>query len=338
MKPEFSVLSFNVWTTLSANNGEFTELAKNRVRVVKEQILSYAPTVIGLQEDTPNWKRAMPSLDGYTEYRPAIEQSKYREHCSIYVKDGVEVVDNGYKLLTSDSTWNTVALTYAELTDGDGIYDMSAADLGTLGLDVNNQNLQSSCPEGTDKSGSAVNSQEMLEAKLMNYVILKIDGELIVCVNSHLQYRGYNNKSYTDHPLYMLRYYERCAQWEMLQEQIERLKAEYGTDNVVIMGDFNDRENSVFYDHVVDSGYFDCYVAAKVRNGVECTWNYYFDGSSQGSIPKQNVSTNKSSRLDFCFVSESLSKKVYRYEAGNYEYDGINPSDHLPVIVEFSLK
>ena len=137
-EPNLRLVSFNVRMDLNKTTLGLDALSKNRVQAVREQILSYDPDIIGLQEDVQNWVDNINiSSDSYARYMPDEKmESATSEYLSIYVRNGITVKANGWKWLTSDGTNQTVATTYAELTDGDGYYDMDAMELMDIGLSL----------------------------------------------------------------------------------------------------------------------------------------------------------------------------------------------------------
>lgn len=275
---------------------------------------------------------------GYTRYGwSASSLWGNQEACAIWVKAGLTVEANGCKALTSAGV--SLALTYGELTDGDGKYDMTANELTTLGI--------------TNQSGLT----SYLSYRLMNYVVLQIDGEYVIYVNTHLQHRGHNNDNYEsasakDKLIYKLRYLERRAQMEILQGHIDALKQQYG-NKVIITGDLNDNplgfdygtNNGNFYTYVTDTlGWTDAKVVAYESESCD-TWNGAFvNDERQGQgYDKSDTDHKDNNRIDFCLVSESLKNGIVKYDVGDYVFTtsgGIKvyPSDHLPVIVDISLK
>ncbi len=345
-EPNLRVLSFNVRMDLNPVSGILLSgIAKNRIQAVREQILSYEPDVFGLQEDVNLWVDNINiSGDLYSVYRPDVRMTvETDEYCSIYVKKGMVVKGSGWKWITSDGTRDTVALTYAELTDGDGKYDMDTMELLGLGV-VNDTTLKSQYKDSTDN----YNYGNKLAARLMNYVVLDVEGNTVIYVNTHFQHRGYDNEDYTDHPLYMLRYYERCAQYDMVKAQIEELKKTYADAHVIITGDFNDRSTSGFF-KTVEKDFLDSMKIAEKGSKLEHSWNAAFKVESQGQGYVAENENRVSSRIDFCIVSESLRDRVAFYQVGKVKWTlaqaegtgaknvNVYPSDHLPVIVDFCI-
>ena len=317
-----------------------TTVSSTRVQAVKEQILSYEPDIVGLQEDDMLWVNNFNLGSGYTRYGwSASSLWGNQEACAIWVKSGLSVKANGCKSLTSEGV--TLSLTYGELTDGDGKYDMTADELTTLGI-TNQSSLTS-----------------YLSYRLMNYVVLRIDGEYVIYVNTHLQHRGHNNDTYEsatakDKLIYKLRYFERCAQMEILQGYINALKQQYG-DKVIITGDFNDNSlgfdygtnNGNFYSYVTDTlGWIDTKTVAFSTENCD-TWNSAFKDNDTYPQGQGYVATDTdkqdNNRIDYCFVSEYFKNYIVKYDVGDYKWTTtggavVYPSDHLPVIVDISLK
>ena len=345
------ILSFNVRMDLydvdghKGGVGELSEISKNRIKALSEQIISYSPDLVGLQEDVNNWVNNMSLGDCYECYRPETTHTVHTmEYCSIYVKKGITVKDRGWNWLTFDGTNATVALTYDGLiTSG----KMTAEELATLGH-----------YEGTCLKKNGLGSYS-LASRLMNYVVLDVDGKSVIYVNTHLQHRGHNNYNYesksdTEKLLFKLRYFERRAQMEMLQGFVEKLMVEYATDKVIMTADFNDApsglnygvESGNFYGFVVNSlGWNDsALIAAKSIDSD--TWN---DAFCAGNISQQGQgyeavdgNSGNDSRIDFCFVSDALKNCIMEYQVGDYEYTASNgvhvyPSDHLPIITDMVI-
>lgn len=336
------VLSFNVRQDLVSVASILNSVSKNRVQAVREQILSYEPDVIGLQEDIKIWVDNVGlKSKGYTEYL-GVTENIAKERCAIYVKQGIEVVENGYKWLTRDGTESTVALSYPELTDGDGKYDMSFNDLLSISV-INDVSLTASYTDSAKNWGAKVNS------RLMNYVVLNVNGEKVIYVNTHLQHRGYSDAAYSDHPLYMLRYYERCAQLEVVCKNIDEIKQRYPEASVVITGDMNDTSYSGFYDKLTET-YKDSIKVAKKGSKLEHSWNAAFKVESQGQGYVSENENKVSSRLDYCLVSADLEDCVTFYQVGKTKWTlekaegtgkenvDVYPSDHLPIIVDIAIK
>ncbi|MBQ9112618.1 MAG: hypothetical protein IJY08_03455 [Clostridia bacterium] len=344
------ILSFNVRMDTydvdghKGGTGELNRQSKNRVRAVAEQILSFQPDIVGLQEDVNNWVNNISLGEGYTRYIPdTVHKAHTMEYCSVYIKNGIKVKHHGWNWLTSDGTNSTVALTYDGLiSDG----KMTSDELAALGH-----------YEGTGlkKNGMPSPNSYSLASRLMNYVVLDIDGEDIIYVNTHLQHRGHNNGNYesktdVEKLLFRLRFFERCAQMQMLQRLVGELMVEYGTDKVIMTADFNDAPNGLdygtgwknFYSTVTDSGWNDSGLIAK-KTVVSDTWNSAFRVETQGQ-DYQAIDGNSGNgdRIDFCFVSDALKDKVAEYRVGDYEYttsDGVHvyPSDHLPIITDLVI-
>lgn len=336
------VLSFNVRQDLVSIASILNGVSKNRVQAVREQILSYEPDLIGLQEDIKIWVDNIGlKSKGYTEYL-AMPESTSKERCAIYVKNGIEVVENGYKWLTRDGTEGAVALSYAELTDGDGKYDMSFNDLLSISV-VNDASLRAQYTDSTKSWGAKINS------RLMNYVVLRLNGEDVIYVNTHLQHRGYSTGEYTDHPLYMLRYYERCAQFDIVCKNIEEIKQRYPNASVVITGDMNDSSYSGFYDKLTEN-YKDSLKVAAKGTKLDHSWNSAFKVENQGQGYVSNDEHKVTGRLDYCLVSADLEDCVTFYQVGKTKWTlakaegtdkenvDVYPSDHLPIVVDLAIK
>lgn len=351
------VMSFNVRMDLYAEDGQLNPTGKtlnavsqNRVRAVQEQLLSHKPDLIGLQEDVQNWIDNIDLGTDYTAYRPALSNATpTQEYCSIYVKKGIHVKDNGWQWLNAGNASGGVALTYAELTNGDGKYDMSSDDLIALGI-TDDASLKNKYFGTLFKQNGTIMENHSygpaLAAHLMNWVVAETNGECVIYVNTHLQHRGTDHSDYSKHPLYMLRYYERCAEFDIVEAKITILKQTYKTDRVVVTGDFNDCAESAFYNKVA-ALYSDSKTVAISDLAGEDTWNSAFSAKDieyQGQGYSANDhDTGKADRIDFCFVSDALKNSVYMYRTGGCQWKlsgagtVVYPSDHLPVVVDLRI-
>lgn len=349
------VVSFNVRMDLydvdghKGGSGELNVPSKNRIKALCEQVLSFEPQLVGFQEDVNNWVNNMSLGDGYVCYRPNVTHTVHTmEYCSIYVKKDISVKDNGWEWLTSDGTNATVALTYDELVDSG---KMSAEELALLG--------HTRTENSALKKNGLEKDRYSLASRLMNYVVLDIDGETVIYVNTHLQHRGHNTDNYaiasdTYKLLYRLRFLERCAQMKKLENAVNGLKDKYCTDKVIMTADFNDQPIGLdygmgegnFYDIVIAGGWNDSALVAKDTVDSD-TWNDAFclkDISMQGQ-GYEAIDGNRGNggRIDFCFVSDSLKACVEKYFVGEYSFIASNgtrvyPSDHLPIVADILLK
>lgn len=336
------VLSFNLRMDFIQNGRLLSAVSQNRIQAVQEQILSYEPDLIGLQEDVQNWiDNLVIDEKRYTRYLPDEKMtSETAEYCSIYVKNGINVKDSGFRWLTSDKTGNTVALTYEKLTDEAGEFALTSEELAALEISDNGSLKERYVDPRTQKSYGG-----KLAARLMNWVVIEQNGRTILYVNTHFQHRGYNNKRYDEHPLYKLRYYERCAQFQLLQDKISELQTQYPGAAVMITGDFNDTQDSEFYTYV-SKFYTDSKRVAKNDDTPENTWNAAYHNDKQGQGYTASNEGEIVNRIDFCFVSEELKRQVDTYQVGECywtlkqaaatlgENIKVYPSDHLPVIVD----
>ena len=326
--------------------GELEQKSKNRVQALTEQVLSYAPDLVGFQEDVNNWVNNMCLGDGYVCYRPnTIHTAHTMEYCSIYVRKGIRITDSGWRWLTSDGTNATVALTYEEVIKSG---HMTAKELEQLGH---------TATENTVLKKNGIGSYS-LAARLMNYVVLEVDGKAVIYVNTHLQHRGHNNANYhkateVNKLLFRLRFLERCKQMAMLEATVSELMNRYDTRDVIMTADFNDNPEGIdygtglknFYTVVTESGWRDCSAVAK-KTVWSDTWNSAFanaDIALQGQgYEAEDVNSGNGDRIDFCFVSDSLSDCVAEYGVGDYVFttkNGITvyPSDHLPIIIDLLI-
>ena len=96
-----------------------------------------------------------------------------------------------------------------------------------------------------------------------------------------------------------------------------------------ITGDFNDLENSDSYKiltNKTDGFVNSCEISKSPHSGP----NY-----SYGGFPFRK---KKNYTIDFIFVNDPAKLNVFQHATLDDNWDGLYPSDHLPVIIETKLK
>ena len=326
------VLTFNVHNALANNNGVLTDAAKTRVAAVKAEIESHSPDLVGLQEDITLWTNNL-TLDGYTAVYDPNVTGNWAERCAIYYKSELNCVDYGWQWLTSDGSKSTVALTVADILPG-GKYEMTPEELARIDVTASTKDsfLRDGITYYINDAGArvSVSSYNYLTARRMTYVVLEVNGQNVIYVNTHLQHRS-QNAEYSSPAMQKLRNSERLAQFAMVQARISELKVSYPNAAVVITGDFNDLIGSDVYNLACEN-YQSAKVIAATVEGSEGTWNNYYTNP--------NASNYGTDTLDYVFVyGQGLTVSKYTTGVGYATVNGekIYTSDHLAVVVDFSI-
>lgn len=304
------MMSFNVQLNLPKANGKLTSAAYTRVCAVAAEMTSYLPDVIGLQEDTKTWNDELATLlDGYTAVQDTTVTVSGAERCAIWYKSSLECLASGYQPLLADGA--ETVLTVADLTDGDGKYDLSPEELEVLGLSADSANSDLTKERKYTQSNGNVIKYHYLATRRMTYAVLNINGRPVICVNTHLQERS-QDAAYITPALTKLRNYARMAQFDMIQKKIGELQEDYPDAVVTLTGDFNDVVGSEVYTAAAEI-YRDSATSAAQVSGEEGTWNAYFGGvNTQGDCyPNTNVSAQSKISLDFCWVSKNADIVFY---------------------------
>ena len=333
------VMSFNVLMDLPAKENVPTEAAQNRMRAVCKEIQTYAPDLLGVQEDTLRWLNAFSEL--LPEYHMVYSDEpvyKLTEHCAVlYRKDSV-CKAQGSHWLTCDGTKETVALTVADLT-GTGAYAMNEDELESLGIraDSSDAVLKEHRKFGDE-------TFNYLNARRMTYAVLDIDGIEVLHINTHFQHRGLGT-AYMTPALNKLRNFERLKQYRILCEHTDVLKQRFPGAVVILTGDFNDLAESDIYRAVSDT-YCDTSKQALQKAGYPGSWNCAYLRCSQGdNYPSENEGKDGGC-IDFCFVQpdENISVSCFQTGLGRASVtacDGsekmIYTSDHLPIVIHFEI-
>lgn len=98
---------------------------------------------------------------------------------------------------------------------------------------------------------------------------------------------------------------------------------ETAPDCAFVVGDMNDYDDSAMYENALESGLVDSLKVAETKyEGKGFTYQGY--GKSTDAR-----------RIDFCFLSPSITVQEYRVKETTYS--GVYPSDHYPIIVRTLL-
>ena len=346
------VMSYNVTFNLPTENGVFTQHSKNRLVAAAQEILSYAPDIVGIQEDNRKWSNNL-ILDGYAVIQDGTLPESV-ERTSIYYKKGLTVLEKGNIWLSPNGKYTDVAaLTVADLFQEGGKYQMSAEDLARLRItkDTPDSFLAQKQTDYIASDGSVKTCESYI---LLNnyprnatYGVFDINGQTLIVINTHLQQRTVNGV-YSNDAFQKLRENERLKQLDYMKNLIDYLKGKYANSLVYMTGDWNDTLFSNVYNTVCnDFGFADSAFAAEERYGIFGTMNHGYseDSSKLGLTYPSEKYNNASDSLDYIFVSEGIT--VRKYFTGDcvetvLGSDGASStfytSDHLPIIADICFK
>ncbi len=350
------IMSFNLQSNLGQNGtGIPSEEGYNRALAARAEILQMNPDLLGIQEDSSKWIELL-DLSGYTPYFNADITSG--EKTAIYVRDGLDVVASGTRFLTENNVGTGAALTIKDLTDPNSVYKMKDSDLAFLKITPNSAET-----ELTENRTINKTSGNLLGNRKMTYVVLNVNGQYLIYVNTHLQNRSQNSafNGYVDDtaakkhdsPVQRIRSLERKKSIDILQSIIEEIKAVYPGAHVAITGDMNDNDYHVdpyqgytkMYQAFLSYQYKDTNKEAGSENhtGNDGSWNNNFDVNKQGS-DYPNEKTLKSGYLDYCFISSGLTANHFTVGKGYATFTDRKgnektyyTSDHLPVMATVSF-
>ena len=363
-KVPLRVMSFNVQGTVTVSE---------RYEAVKYHIQSYAPDLLGLQEDVPttwadenNFK-----LEGYTLYGNCDTiKGISSERAGIYVKDGITVKEGGSFVVAPEG--KNRCISYDHVKKGgrfalsDELYKQLKA-LSSFQGAVDKLAIEDALLNGKVYRDAKGTTSGLIQGRRATYVVAEKEGQTVIYVNTHLMNRSQNGK-YADSAanvasnnryvlVQTIRNIERILCFEFIQDKVNELKKTYPNAEVILTADFNDTKTGVLrdycnidsdgvWDYITKAGYQDTGLAAKTNGGnLTSTWNTYFSESQQDKTvaiktPIGNT-TGKDGRIDFCFVSPGI--KVSHYQTGaSYDKAGENGreyylSDHLSLIVDLKL-
>lgn len=363
-KVPLRVMSFNVQGTVTVSE---------RYEAVKYHIQSYAPDLLGLQEDVPttwadenNFK-----LEGYTLYGNCDTiKGISSERAGIYVKDGITVKEGGSFVIAPEG--KNRCISYDHVKKGgrfalsDELFNQLKA-LSSFQGAVDKLAIEDALLNGKVYRDAKGTTSGLIQGRRATYVVAEKEGQTVIYVNTHLMNRSQNGK-YADSKanvasnnryvlVQTIRNIERILCFEFIQDKVNELKKTYPNAEVILTADFNDTKTGVLrdycnidsdgvWDYITKAGYQDTGLAAKTNGGnLTSTWNTYFSESQQDKTvaiktPIGNT-TGKDGRIDFCFVSPGI--KVSHYQTGaSYDKAGENGreyylSDHLSLIVDLKL-
>lgn len=362
-KVPLRVMSFNVQGTVTV---------AERYEAVKYHIQSYAPDLLGLQEDVPTtWADEKNfKLEGYTLYGNCDTiKGISSERAGIYVKDGLTVKEGASFVVAPEGKNRCTSYDY--LKKG-GRFELS----DELMKQLKGLSSYQGAPEKIMVEDALLNGKVyretgstsgLIQGRRATYVVVEKEGHTIIMVNTHLMNRTQNGK-YADTKanvasnnrfvlVQTIRNIERILCFEFIQNKVNELKKTYPDAEVILTADFNDTRTGVLrdycnvegdsvWDYITKAGYQDTGLAAKTNGGnLTSTWNSYFSASKQDKIVTIKTPigkpTGNDGRIDFCFVSPGI--KVSYYETGaSYDKAGENGreyylSDHLSLIVDLKL-
>ena len=346
------VMSCNVTFNLPAQNGSFTQHSKNRLVATAQEILSYDPDIVGVQEDNRKWSTNL-ILDGYAVIQDGTLPEDI-ERSSIYYKKGLTVLEKGNVWLSPNGKYTDVAaLTVADLFQEGGKFQMSAEDLARLRItkDTPDSFLAQKQTDyiAADGSVKACEGYVLLNGYPRNatYGVFDINGQVLIVLNTHLQQRTVNGV-YSNDAFQKLRENERLKQLDYMKALVDRLMNKYPNAQVYMTGDWNDTLFSNVYNKVCNEfGFRDSAFAAEERYGIFGTMNHGFseDSSKLGLTYPSEKYNNASDSLDYIFVSEGIT--VRKYFTGDCVEtvtgsDGVvstfYTSDHLPILADICFK
>ena len=337
-KTALRVMSFNLQSSLPKSGDVFSDPALNRIEAVRQEILFYAPDLIGFQEDTLTWHSVLNLSDYNRILNPAGGSS---EMCAIYYKKGLKLLDSGVMWLTEAPDSNGVALTVADLTTEGSKYKLSDAHLAELGITKDS-------PDSVLRESRKYNestSYTLLGYRRMTWGIFDINGQTVIYVNTHLQHRS-QTSAYSTEAIQAIRSMERVKSFDILQAKLAELKKEYKDAVDFITGDFNDLVHTPIYNAAcIEYGYASAHQSAIEKYGVNGSWNNAFNIDKQGDNYPSDKDGTSGDYLDYCFVSKGIDVLKFRVGAGKAEITAVDgskktiyTSDHLPIITDLCFK
>ncbi len=368
--PTLRVMSFNIQNTLAAD----ATRRENRIQAVVNEILLYKPDLIGFQEDYGiYWDSSREIMDrlneagcNYGYYGESADSTTTFEHDAILVNlSALTVKNSGWRYLNDKNASSDIASAKADLPTDISFADINGNTLeySTDGVNftkVTRDNFYSSTARlisgatywrFTNTSGVTETVQnQWLGARRMSWVELTDKaGNTFLYVNTHLQHRSQTSSFAKSVPAYLqIREIERLCEWEYVMDLIN---TSYASTPVVVTGDFNDvpNQSSGIYAQCVSDGFTDAARNAEISKGQTGTWNPAFDKSeaTNGKLLSYAETTKAgtySSRLDYIWMSTG-DFYIKSYDVGHGCVKGtyaggegyVVTSDHLPVIVDFSV-
>ncbi len=354
-KTDIRVMSFNIRGTLTS---DAVKRARRTGSLIQE-ILSHRPALLGLQEDTTTWHSnyLKPALSA-ENYKSLLSSSVYAsgENCAIYYDPAVvgEPLESGSRYLTWTGTRYANALRFSDVTAA----EREALNIHSEEAMRTNHTIYYYKP-GDDTRYSEKDT--VLDVRLMTYGVFRVDGQVFLYVNTHLQHRSQTGNIATYVPEFLqLREKERMAEWNILQSYVAEIRGRYGDIPVVITGDMNDVPGSASYLHFVGAKesdsphpYENASYVAQIRRGPDGTWNaaYSKSGGDDPELLKSiSITTDRTSTstLDYCFLSPNQwTVKQYQVGDGRALYTEtangttttgyVYTSDHRSIIIDLRL-
>ncbi len=343
------VMSFNVQSDLSTDGGVLTQAALNRIEAVKQEILYYAPDVFGLQEDSFTWLTSL-DLSDYNIIHDTSGANKNSEYCAIYYKKGMTLLDSGSHWLTHTGLSDTVALTYADVTDPNSKFYLTEEERTKLMItcDDDLKNYRNTYwDKNTGEFVTEETSYNLTTTRKMTYGVFDINGQTVIYVNTHLTHRS-QNAVYSNDAFQKIRSNARIKEWDILMGHLTEVQKQYPDALVFFTGDFNDVKESPIYNYITETlGYSSAEATTPEHIGPLGSWNNAFDLNKQGDCYPANKDRENTtaSFVDYCFFGTGLTIERFIVGSGKAEItlaDGskktIYTSDHLPIITDFSFK
>ena len=344
------VMSFNIQGSLPKTSGILDAAALNRVEAVKQEILYYTPDLIGLQEDNWYWLNAL-ELKDYNIIQDSNNGSSVSsERCAIYYKKGMNLLEGGTQWMTVDSTGDTTALTYADISDPNSPYYLTDTERERLQI-YNDADLKRSrktyWDENTNKFVEGTTSYPPITTRKFTYGVFEVNGQILIYVNTHLTHRS-QNADYSNDELQKIRSLARVAEFNNLMERVSKIEAKYENALVFFTGDFNHGKGTPIFNLVTETyGYISAEVVSPEHIGPNGSWNNAFVLDKQGDTypDTANKEGTTTGYLDYCFVEKGISIDRFTVGAGKSTIKAVDgstkviyTSDHLPIITDFHFK
>lgn len=347
------VMSYNIRFNLQKDaNGNYTQIAYNRINATKQEFLSYDADIIGIQEDRREWASFL-IFDDYKVIQD-IGIDSQAEMTSLYYKKGMNLLDGGTIWLTDSGTKDEMTtIKIADLFKEGGKYQMTAEELALLRItkDTTDSYLGQSLTDYIDYKTNQVVECKDGSYRLLNqfarnatYGVFNVDGQIIIAINTHLQQRTVNGE-YSNDALQKLRENERLKQLEILKKFIDEQLKKYPDAEIVMTGDWNDTAFSNVYNVICnDYGFAHAAFATDNKYGVHGSSNSAFDNDA-GHTDNSAKEGGFGDYLDYVFATDGLTvlkaitgdgKETVTLPDGSKQV--VYTSDHLPVMADLCFK
>ena len=191
---DLRVMSYNVLTTMSSNSTN----KQNRYQAVLQEIQGYAPTLLGMQEDSWHWheflKEHLVANGSYKRINSSVAGAA--EYCSIYYDTAVlgEPIASGAYYLTHSGKSGANALKWE---------DVPQRHRDALAM-TQESHMRSNHAISCYIDGKLYTENDsVLDVRLMSYGIFELNGQRFLYVNTHLQHRSQNGKLATNIPEFL---------------------------------------------------------------------------------------------------------------------------------------